>query len=216
MLGVQHYAPFHVTVSTARLELRGATDELLDELAPLVHAGETAAEPAPYDDPISLYEPEPDRRVAKWLQGIWRGRGQVGPESWRLYFVVIVDGRAVGMQDLIGTEFATHGMVTSFSWLSAEVRGQGLGAEMRHAVLHLAFEGFGATEARSDAFVDNLGSNGVSRALGYELNGTTWATRRGERALLQCWRLTRSAWQDRRREDIELSGVEACRRTLGV
>ena len=213
---VHRYAPLNVTVRTPRLELHGATDQRLDELGPLVHAGRANAEPAPYDDPISLYEPDPDVRVAKWLQGIWRGRGNVSPESWRLYFVVLLEGRAVGMQDLIGHEFATHGTVMSFSWLSSDARRRGMGTEMRHAVLHLAFEGFGATEAASEAFTDNTGSNGVSRALGYEPNGTTWSTRRGERAPMHRWRLTRQAWQERRRQDITLSGVEACRRTLGV
>jgi hypothetical protein len=56
-------------VSTPTLELRGATDELLEQLADAVRAGKTNADPAPYDDPISFCEPDSDLRVAKWL---WR------------------------------------------------------------------------------------------------------------------------------------------------
>lgn len=61
------------------------------------------------------------------------------------------------MQDLVGREFSTFGTVTTFSWLPVDHRG--LGREMREGVLHLAFEGLGAKEARSDAFVEIHGSN---------------------------------------------------------
>ncbi|MEU4194374.1 GNAT family protein [Kribbella sp. NPDC026611] len=204
------YPLFDVRVSTPRLELQGASDELLFELADVVRAGKTHAEPLPYDDPISLYEPDPDLRVAKWLRAIWRGRGHVDAEKWRLYFVVVVDGRPVGMQDLCGVNFSTFGTFTTFSWLSSDLRGRGLGREMREAILHLGFEGLDAKEATSDAFVDNHSSNAISQTLGYEPNGADWATRRGEPALLNCWRLTRDAWEKRRRDDITLHNVEAC------
>lgn len=174
------------------------------------------AEPAPYDDPMSLYESDPHRRVQRWMQGIWRGRGTVEPNFWRLYFVVLIDGRPVGMQDLIGDRFATHGTVITFSWLAATARQRGLGREMREAVLHLAFDGFDAQEATSEAFLDNRGSNGVSRALGYQENGIVWATRQNEPARMQRWLLTRDTWQHRRRDDIVLTGVRACRELIGI
>ncbi len=211
---MKSYPLLGVRVSTPTLELHSATDELLDDLSELVRSGKTHAEPAPYDDPMSFYEKDPDVRVAKWLRGVWRGRGHVEPDGWRLYFVVMVDGRPVGEQTVSGVDFATLGTVTTFSWLSADLRGRGLGREMRAAILHLAFDGLGAKEAASDAFVDNQGSNAVSRALGYEPNGTEWATRQGQPALLNRWRLTRDLWEQHRRDDIELHGVEACRALL--
>jgi RimJ/RimL family protein N-acetyltransferase len=211
---MRNYPLLDVRVTTPRLELRGASDELLDELADAVRDGKADAEPPPYDDPISLYEPDPDVRVAKWLRRIWRGRSIVEADRWRLYFVVVVDGRPVGMQDVIGVDFAAFGTVTTFSWLSSDQRGRGLGREMRVAILQLAFDGLGAKEAASDAFVDNHGSNTISRDLGYEPNGSDWATRRGEPALLNRWRLTRTAWQQHRRDDIHLHNVEACRTLL--
>ena len=208
------YPPFGVQVRTPRLELRAATDDLLEQLAPLVREGKAAAEPPPYDDPMSLYESDPELRVQRWLQGIWRGRGKVEPDFWRLYFAVIADGEPVGMQDLIGDRFSSLGTVTTFSWLSADARGNGLGKEMREAVLHLAFEGLIAREAGSDAFLDNAGSNAVSKSVGYRENGTDWDTRRGEPALLQRWRLTRESWLERRRDDIDLQGESVCREFL--
>jgi RimJ/RimL family protein N-acetyltransferase len=211
---MRNYPLLDVRVSTPTLELRAATDDLLDELADLVRAGKTHADPAPYDDPMSFYETDPDLRVAMWLRAIWRRRGVVEPDAWRLNFVVMVAGRPVGEQSLIGVDFSTLGTVTSFSWLSTDERGHGLGQEMRAAILHLAFEGLGAREAGSDAFVDNQASNGISQKLGYEPNGFDWATRQGQPALLNRWRLTRDAWQPRRRDDIRLHDVEACRAML--
>ena len=189
---MKNYPLLGVRVTTPTLELHSATDELLDQLAEVVRAGKTHANPAPYDDPMSFYEPDPDLRVAKWLQAIWRRRGSVEPDAWRLYFVVMVDGRPVGEQTLSGVNFSTLGTVATFSWLSTDHRGRGLGHEMRAAILHLAFEGLGAKEAASDAFVDNQGSNAISRGLGYDPNGSDWATRQGEPALLNRWRLTRT------------------------
>lgn len=210
------YPPLDLRITTPRLELRGATDDLLERLAPAVRQGKATADPPPWDDPSAFYELDPDERVRRWLQGIWRGRGTVRPDRWRLYFVVMVDGEPVGMQDLTGNEFDSFGTVESTSWVSSDVRRRGIGTEMRSAILHLAFDGLGAEEAHSEAAVDNAGSNGVSKRLGYERNGTAWATHQGQPVLGQRWRLGRETWAASRRHDIEMSGVEGCRATLGL
>jgi len=210
------YPPFDVRVVTPRVELRGATDDLLGMLAPLVASGKAMADPPPWDDPCSFYESDPDARVRSWLQAVWRGRGTVRPDSWRLYFVVFADGEPIGQQDLTGREFDSFGTVESTSWVASDARGRGLGAEMRSAILHLAFEGLGAAEAHSEAAVDNAASNRVSERLGYQRNGTSWATHQGKPVLGQRWMLDRKTWQTRRRDDITLSGVEACRAALGL
>jgi RimJ/RimL family protein N-acetyltransferase len=207
---MKNYPLLELRISTPTIELRGATDELLDELAEVVRAGKTHADPPPYDDPMSFYETDPDVRVAKWLRAVWRRRGIVEPDAWRLNFVVMVDGRPVGEQTISGVEFSTLGTVTTFSWLSVDQRGHGFGREMRAAILQLAFDGLGAKEAGSDAFVDNDGSNAISRGLGYQPNGSEWATRQGEPALLNRWRLTRADWEPRRRNDVKLHNIEAC------
>jgi RimJ/RimL family protein N-acetyltransferase len=209
------YPPLNVQVHTPRLSLLGATDELLERLVPTVRKGVVTEPPWPFDDPMSLYEDSPEREW-RWLRAVWSGRGRVSAGQWRLYFVVVIDGEPVGMQDLIGTDFATFGTVTTFSWLSPDVRGGGLGKEMRQAVLHLAFDGLGAGEAGSDAFFDNHASNRVSQALGYVPNGLTWDTRRGEPAEIKQWRLTREQWIERRRDDIELVAVGDCLPVLGI
>jgi RimJ/RimL family protein N-acetyltransferase len=209
------YPPLQVEVTTPRLRLRGASDDLLEQLLPVVRAGVVEPDEVPFDDPMSLYEDSPTREW-RWLRAAWRNRGRVEPDWWRLNFVVEVDGRLVGVQDVIAEDFPTFGSVTTFSWLAREARGAGVGREMRAAILHLAFDGFGAREATSEGFVDNAASNAVSRALGYQPNGLTWATRRGRLAELQRWRLDRPGWQARRRSDIRLSGVDECLPVLGL
>jgi RimJ/RimL family protein N-acetyltransferase len=209
------YPPLNLEVRTPRLVLAGATDDLLERLIPVVRAGVVDQGPLPFDDPMSLYEDGPQREW-HWLQGIWRGRASVDRDLWRLYFVVLVDGEPVGMQDLIGIEFAELGTVSSFSWLGPRFRGSGIGTEMRTAVLHLAFAGFGAQEASSEAFTDNDASNRVSETLGYQPNGTGWATRRGDPARVRRWKLTRDKWVVHRRDDITISGVEECLPVLGL
>ncbi len=51
---MKSYPLLNVRVRTPMLELRGATDELLDQLAEVVHAGKTHTDPAAYDDPMSF------------------------------------------------------------------------------------------------------------------------------------------------------------------
>src|ERR1700761_2999544 len=156
--GVAHtYPPLNVEVRKPRLTLAGASDELLERLVPLRRAGIAHAEPWPFDDRSTFYLDSPQREW-QWLQRVWAGRARVSPDSWRLYFAVLVDGEAVGMQDLTGKNFTRFGTVSSFSWLAPGHRGQGLGQEMRAAILHLAFAGLGAREAGSDAFTGNRGA----------------------------------------------------------
>jgi RimJ/RimL family protein N-acetyltransferase len=209
------YPLLNLRVRTPRLVLAGATDELLERLIPVVRAGVVGAGPLPFDDPMSLYEDSPEREW-RWQRAIWAGRARVDRSWWRLYFVVMVNGEPAGVQDLTGVQFAALGTVSTFSWLGPEYRGRGVGTEMRAAVLHLAFAGLAAREAASEAFADNQASNRVSEALGYEPDGTSWATRRGDAAPLKRWKLTRERWETTRRTDIELVGVQECLPVLGV
>jgi RimJ/RimL family protein N-acetyltransferase len=209
------YPPFDIEVMTPRLTLRGATDALVERLIPVVRDGVVQGDELFFDDPMSFYEPSPIREW-RWLQAIWRARARTEPSWWRLGFVVEIDGEPVGMQDLIADDFPTYGSVTTFSWLAPHARGRGVGREMRAAILHLAFAGLGAREATSEAFHDNAASNAVSRALGYEENGTTWATRRGEPSELRRWLLPRARWESAPRTDIVLSGVDECLPLLGL
>ena len=214
---VHAYPLFDLAVQTPKLELRAATDELLEQLVPLVTAGILdPGQPLPFDDPMSLYDDSPSREW-RWQRAIWAGRARVEPDEWwRLYFVALVDGEPVGMQDLVGIQFRELRTATTFSWTGRSHQGHGFGTEMRRAILHLAFAGLGAERLQSEAFDDNAASNAISRHLGYTPNGTAWATRQGKRARLLRWELTRDRWMQSHLDDIELFGVDRSLAVLGI
>ena len=81
---------------------------------------------------------------------------------------------------------------------------------MREAVLHLAFAGLEAEEALSGAFEDNVASLATSRSIGYEENGEARGPRRDGSGRTIRFRLSRERWEQRRRHDIEIVGLEGC------
>jgi RimJ/RimL family protein N-acetyltransferase len=213
---VSHPWPFFdLAVRTSMLELRIPTDEMLVELATVIAGGIHEPNWMPFDDPPWTDEASPARERS-WMQRQWGARAALAAGEWRLRFAVLLGGRAVGMQDLLATSFPDLRTVATYSWLGQAHQGRGVGKEMRAAVLHLAFEGFGAHRAESAAFDDNLASAGVSRALGYVENGREWALRRGKAEPMQRFLLTRDEWLRRRRGDVSLAGVDACAALLGL
>ena len=83
------------------------------------------------------------------------------------------------MQSLNAKNFGRERAASTGSWLGRAWQGKGLGTEMRAAVLHLAFQGLGATLATSGAIEGNRQSLGVSRKLGYEIVGAHLVSPRG-------------------------------------
>ena len=81
---------------------------------------------------------------------------------------------------------------------------------MRETVVHLAFAGLGAEEALSGAFEDNAASLATSRAVGYQENGEARGHRRNGAGRTIRFRLGREAWEERRRGDIEIVGLDGC------
>jgi RimJ/RimL family protein N-acetyltransferase len=116
----------------------------------------------------------------------------------------------VGVQSIEAVHFRAVRSVETGSWLGLAHQGQGLGREMREAILHLAFAGLGAEEALSGAFEDNVASLATSRAVGYEENGEARGHRRNGAGRTIRLRLAREAWEERRRADIEIIGLEDC------
>jgi RimJ/RimL family protein N-acetyltransferase len=87
---------------------------------------------------------------------------------------------------------------------------------MRAAILHLAFAGLGAQRAISAAFEHNAASLAVSRALGYVENGDDIGAPRGKPMRQIRLLLTREAWENNRRRDIQIHGLEPCLRMFGL
>lgn len=151
--------PLHgLRLTTPDLELRGMTEA--DALA--------LGEVKPAD--LTTDPAYPDLGYAV-EQTYWRHVGQWKVQDWVLPFTVVRGGELVGVQALEGKDFLVKRVVDSYSWLVQSARGQGIGKQMRAAVLSLAFTGLGAAYAISEADESNAASLGVSHALGYKDNG---------------------------------------------
>ena len=78
--------------------------------------------------------------------------------------MVNVGGAIAGTQGLSGRDFAVLREVHTGSWLGQRYQRQGIGTEMRAAVLHLAFAGLGAEYATSERVHRQRRRRWVSRA----------------------------------------------------
>ncbi len=205
---------FELEIRTPRLVLRPPTDDDLGELADLAAAGIHDPTTMPFSTPWTD-QPVADLRLGV-LRWTWRNRADLTADDWKLGLAVFEAGRCVGVQDLQATRFAVRRTVATGSWLGLAHQGRGIGREMRAAVLHLAFAELGAQRAETAGFVDNPRSLAVTRALGYRPNGDEVLERRGEAARCLRFVLDRDRWASTRRHDIEVVGLDGCRRLLGA
>jgi RimJ/RimL family protein N-acetyltransferase len=199
---------FDLVVRTPRLEIRLPREDefaaLLGVIADGIHDPATMPFTSPFTDrPL----PERERESAQWW---WRQRAEWSADRWSFTGAVFVEGQVIGVQDMMASHFARVRSVETGSWLGQRHQGQGLGKEMRQAILHLAFAGLGAEEAHSGAFDDNAASLATSRAAGYVDNGETRMVRRDGVGRILNLRLDRERWVPTRRDDIELIGLEGC------
>ena len=215
MVGMSKWWPLPgLRLLTPRLELRLPTDGDLDELADLAAAGVHDPEVQPFGVPWTDVSPTERGRGTvhyHWLHwAAWR------PEHWSLNLVVVRDGAVVGMQGMSATDFALLREVSTGSWLGQAYQGQGIGTEMRAALLHLAFDGLAAQYATSNAFLDNPASLGVSRKLGYTDDGIARQLNRGQPTTLQRLRLDRETWESTHSLPVAIVGLEPCLPAFGL
>jgi RimJ/RimL family protein N-acetyltransferase len=205
---VSYWPLFDLKIETPRLVLRPHRDEDFPGLLDAIDAGIHDPEVMPFSQPWTDAEPTSRRRNA--VQHWWANRANWRANEWHLELAVLLDGRPIGLQELFAKDFPVLREVSTGSWLSRPYQGRGIGKEMRTAALHLAFEGLGADIARSGAFLDNLASTGVSRALGYRENGRHRRAPRGCPRTIVGFELSRDEWSSRRDDlpDVLLSGLE--------
>jgi RimJ/RimL family protein N-acetyltransferase len=204
---------FDLRLATPRLELRPILDEHIPAAVAAAQAGIHDAGNSPFSTPwTGLPAEELGPNMARWY---WRCRAEATPESWTLLLGIWHDGEFVGCQDVGAKNFAGLKTVTTGSWLKQSVQGRGLGKEMRAAVALYAFDWLGAEVAESEAAIWNEASLGVSRSLGYELNGTsreTWGTKV---ETVQHVRLTPQAFK-RPDWELQVQGHEAAAKFLKI
>jgi RimJ/RimL family protein N-acetyltransferase len=117
-----------------------------------------------------------------------------------------VGDRIVGVQEIGAQHFAVTRTVSTGSWVGRRFQGAGYGKAMRDAVLHLAFDGMGAERADTAAWITNHASLAVSRAMGYQDNGTTTRAAEGKRVEQVNLTLRRSDWS-RASEGCAITGL---------
>ena len=199
---------------TPRLELRLPSDRDLADLARLAAAGVHDPQVQPFG--VAWTDVPPADRARSVLQHHWRQLAAWTPEHWGLQLVVVHDGAVLGTQGMSGHDFSVLREVGTGSWLGQAYQRQGVGTEMRAAVLQLAFAGLGAEYAISSAFIDNAASLAVSRKLGYADDGVEQRVRRGRPATARRLRLDRRTWEATHRTPVSIEGLEACLPMFGL
>jgi RimJ/RimL family protein N-acetyltransferase len=211
---IDHFPLLGLRLTTPRLVLRLPSPDELAALADLAAAGIHPPDVMPFGVP---WTDRPPAEVARGVvQHHWLVLGQWTPQAWSLNLTVFDRGGVVGEQAVGGAELALTREVHTGSWLGRRHQGQGIGTEMRAAVLHLAFAGLGAEEAISSAAEDNPASLGVSRKLGYAPDGVNRRVVRGAARVERRVRLTRAAWERHRTTPVTIDGLAPCLPLFGL
>ncbi|HUW77383.1 MAG TPA: GNAT family protein [Candidatus Nanopelagicaceae bacterium] len=206
---------FQLRVTTPKLELRYVDDELGFELAKLSTLGIHDPDFMPFTAPWT--DADSQTIQPNTMKYYWRCRAETEPNHWDLPFAVIAEGQVVGSAALAATDFPILRQFETGSWLGRTFQGRGWGGELRQAAIHLGFEGFGAKVAMTAAFSDNAPSLGVTRSLGYAVNGSSRKLRRGKSAESHSFMLNFDEWSSRlRRSDISITGLDPCASFLGL
>lgn len=201
---------FGLKIRSPRLQLRLVRDEDLPGVIDAALAG--IHDPAVMPFTVPWTDAPREVLIRETAKHQWRVRSSVEPDNWTLNFVIEHKGIPIGIQDVASRDFSITKTVTTGSWLSRAYQGQGLGKEMRAAVLLFAFDHLGAEVAESDAAAWNQSSLGVSRSLGYRDNGVKRVVSRpGELTEQQELQLAREDFK-RPAWDITVEGLEAARR----
>lgn len=208
-----YWPPFALSLATPRLTLRPIRDEDIPAAVQAALSGVHEPGRNPFSQPwTEAPAGELGPNMAQWY---WRCRGNLTPQEWTLLLGIWHGGEFIGCQDVGAKDFGTLKTVGTGSWLRQSMHGRGFGKEMRAAVALYAFDWLGAEVAESEAAVWNARSLGVSRSLGYGLNGTTRAAWGGKAVDVQKVRLTpatfnRPAWQ------LQVEGHAPTAKFLGI
>ncbi|MEU6857259.1 GNAT family protein [Glycomyces sp. NPDC046736] len=201
-----HLPIYRLRIRTERLELRLPDFEELAGLADAAAEGVHDPSFMPFIFPWTDATPaERGRSVALWYH---RCIGRWENDDWQLPFVAFRDGRPIGMQEIGAKRLPITREVATGSWLGLAHHGNGLGTEMRAAVLHFGFDALDAEWATSGSLDANAASAGVSRRLGYQADGIAHVVVQGKRRLERRWRLSREDWEAHRRHEVTVEGLD--------
>src|SRR5688500_5382455 len=135
---MDHWPFRNLVLRTPRLELRPDDDEGLAELADVTLEGVHPPDRMPFG--VEWTDAPRDQLGINTLQFYWSQRAALSTQRWTLNFLVRLGGRVIGTQGLGADDFPVLREVTSGSWHGLLHQGQGVGTEMRAAVLMFAFD----------------------------------------------------------------------------
>jgi RimJ/RimL family protein N-acetyltransferase len=135
---------FDLVVRTPRLEMRLPREDEFEALIKLADRGVHHPETMPFF--VAWTDLEPTERARSTAQWLWGNGANWTPDKWTFTAAGFVDGLPIGVPDLSAEHFRAVRSVETGSWPGRAHQGQGLGREMREAVLHLAFAGLDAGE----------------------------------------------------------------------
>ena len=204
---------YELRLRTPRLELRLGTPEELVEVHELARLGIHPPDEMPFENPWTDHSGDEDfveQCVAFHESALrdWR------PDRWSFNPLVFLAGRPIGSQSMRAQDFPTRHEVDTGSWLGEAFQRQGIGTEMRTALLELAFRVLGAEAALSGSVIGNESSKRVSEKLGYSVVGTSTIAPRGEPVEKYDFKLERNDWQPP--FAVEIEGLEDCFALFGV
>lgn len=192
-------------LATKRLELRVPNDDELSALAQVAAIGVHESGQQPFLTPWTDLPPRD--RALHVMQQHWSRRGTWCAEDWALEMGVFHAEQPVGMVTLKARNFSVLREVKTESWLGLEFHRQGIGTEARTALLSFAFGSLGAVTAVTEVFQDNVGSQGVSRRLGYRPDGISRDVLAGRVVVSDRLRLDGSDWATPDPTDLAVIGL---------
>ena len=202
---------FGLVLTTPRLVLRLPTEPELTALAELAGDGVHGPDERPFLTPWT--EGSAEERARAVLSGHWYRLSMWEQDSWSLGMAVMDGtGTPMGIATLRARDFRVNREVTTSSWLGLRFQGKGYGTEARSALLSLAFDHLGASDATTEVFQDNHASQGVSRKLGYQPDGISRDRRGDEVVVSDRLRLTSTRWAAvSDRVPVRVTGLEPAR-----
>ena len=166
------------------------------------------------DDDVTISEwydlKNPSVNAFSVMEHLFRSWKTLGQTPLRLPLVVLVNDKVVGTQsfeDTTGAFTVTRELGTG-SYLAPNMRGKNIGTKARYCALALGFNVLGASEMVTSALTTNIASNKVSQKCGYLPDGRQIISDRGERKVINRYRLTREQYNALKRPLVIISGHE--------
>ena len=201
-------------ITAGPLELRGITDEDLVTLRALAVGGIHDPDRMPFYFPWTAVDPS--ELPLKFAQYHWNLRASWSPEKWELTLGVWRDGVLLGVQGIATEHFLVTRTGETGSWLGLQHQGKGVGTAMRQAMCAFLFDHLDFEEITSGAFTDNPSSLAVSRKVGYRENGVRRLKRREGELATNLGLVLTPADLVRGEHPLEVEGVSAFRRSIGL